>query len=67
MFLHAARAMGAAPADCVVVDDGAPGIEAARRAGMRALWFAPHGTPAAVPPHATVFSDMRTLAGLLRG
>ena len=67
LFLHAARAMGVAPVDCVVVDDGVPGIEAAGRAGMRALWFAPHGTPAAVPAHATAFSDMGELADLLRG
>ena len=65
LFLHAARAMGAAPRDCVVVDDSAAGVEAAGRAGMRALWFAPQGTAAAVPPHATVFSDMAALAGLL--
>ena len=67
LFLHAARAMGFAPADCIVVDDGTPGIEAARRAGMRALWFVPHGAPDAVPPHATAFADMGRLVGLLRG
>ena len=66
LMLHAARAMGAAPRDCVVVDDSAPGVEAAGRAGMRALWFAPHGAPTAVPSHATAFSEMRALAGLLR-
>ena len=67
LFLHAARAMGAAPADCVVVDDSAAGLEAARRAGMRALWFVPDGTPAEVPAHATPFGDMAALAGLLGG
>jgi HAD superfamily hydrolase (TIGR01509 family) len=66
LFLHAARAMGMAPEDCVVVDDGAPGIEAARRAGMRALWFVPHGAPAAVPPHARTFLDLGQLGELLR-
>jgi HAD superfamily hydrolase (TIGR01509 family) len=66
LFLHAARAMGVAPADCVVVDDGAPGIEAARRAGMRALWFAPQEAPDAVPPHARAFADLRRLGELLR-
>ena len=67
LFLHAARAMGVAPQDCIVVDDGAPGIEAARRAGMRALWFLPHGSPGAVPPHATAFADMAALADLIPG
>jgi HAD superfamily hydrolase (TIGR01509 family) len=65
LFLHAARAMGVAPRRCVVVDDSAPGIEAARRAGMRALWFLPHGAPASVPPHATAFSHMDGLADLI--
>jgi HAD superfamily hydrolase (TIGR01509 family) len=67
LFLHAARALGFAPADCVVVDDGAPGVEAARRAGMRVLWFVPHGAPAVVPAHATTFTDLAALDGLLRG
>ena len=65
LFLHAARAMGVAPARCVVVDDSATGVEAARRAGMRALWYLPHGAPAEIPPHATAFSHMDRLADLI--
>ncbi|MDA5282887.1 HAD family hydrolase [Streptomyces sp. NPDC054904] len=34
VFLEAARRLGASPADCVVVEDAAPGAEAARAAGM---------------------------------
>ncbi|PSJ27951.1 hydrolase [Streptosporangium nondiastaticum] len=34
VFLEAARRLGAAPGDCVVVEDAPPGAEAARRAGM---------------------------------
>ena len=67
LFLHAARAMGVAPGDCVVVDDSAAGIQAAGRAGMRALWFVPHGPPSEVPAHATPVADMAALAGLLHG
>ncbi|MEV6315306.1 HAD family phosphatase [Streptomyces sp. NPDC051776] len=37
VFLEAARLLGAAPADCVVVEDAAPGAEAAHRAGMRCI------------------------------
>lgn len=37
VFLEAARLLGAAPAECVVVEDSAPGVEAARRAGMRCI------------------------------
>ncbi|MEU8841162.1 HAD family phosphatase [Streptomyces roseus] len=34
VFLEAARRLGAAPADCVVVEDAAPGARAAHAAGM---------------------------------
>ncbi|MFE6906134.1 HAD family hydrolase [Streptomyces erythrochromogenes] len=34
VFLEAARRLGAAPADCVVVEDAAPGAAAAHAAGM---------------------------------
>ena len=37
IFLEAARRMGVAPAQCLVFEDAPLGIEAARRAGMRAV------------------------------
>lgn len=37
LFLEAARRLGVAPADCVVFEDSAEGLEAARRAGMRTV------------------------------
>lgn len=37
LFLEAARRIGAAPAECIVFEDAPFGIEAARRAGMRAV------------------------------
>lgn len=37
MFLAAAERMGVTPAECVVFEDAPLGIEAARRAGMRAV------------------------------
>lgn len=33
LFLNAAKAMGASPADCIVVEDSAAGLKAARAAG----------------------------------
>ena len=36
IFLEAARRLGVEPAHCQVFEDGAPGLEAARRAGMAA-------------------------------
>jgi len=37
IFLLAAERLGVAPADCIVYEDGDPGLEAARRANMRAV------------------------------
>jgi HAD superfamily hydrolase (TIGR01509 family) len=37
IFLKAARQVGVEPADCIVFEDAPFGIEAARRAGMRAV------------------------------
>jgi HAD superfamily hydrolase (TIGR01509 family) len=34
LFLRSAAAVGVTPADCIVIEDSLPGIEAARRAGM---------------------------------
>ncbi|MGV9315725.1 HAD family hydrolase [Streptomyces sp. NPDC003691] len=45
VFLEAARQLGAAPADCVVLEDAPPGAAAARAAGMRciAIPYSPDG------------------------
>jgi HAD superfamily hydrolase (TIGR01509 family) len=43
LFLHAARRMSVDPAACVVIEDSAYGVQAARAAGMRALGFAGGG------------------------
>ncbi|MFD8519812.1 HAD family hydrolase [Streptomyces capillispiralis] len=37
VFLEAARRLGADPADCVVIEDAAPGAAAAHAAGMRCI------------------------------
>lgn len=37
IFLQAAAAVGARPADCLVIEDSLAGLEAATRAGMRSL------------------------------
>ena len=40
LFLHAARSMGAEPAGCVVIEDTAIGVQAARSAGMGVIGLA---------------------------
>lgn len=48
IYLHAARAVGHATNDCIVVEDSPHGIAGARAAGMRAIGFTggSHATPA---------------------
>ncbi len=68
LFLHAARRMGAAPADCVVVEDAVPGVTAGRAAGMRVLAYAaaPHADRAGLAEAGGVlFDDMARLPALL--
>lgn len=48
LWLHAARALGVAPADCVVIDDSPTGCTGAARAGMRCLGLAEHDNGAAL-------------------
>jgi beta-phosphoglucomutase len=62
VFLAAATRLGVPPAQCVVVEDAAAGIEAARRGGMRSIGV---GTPAsaagpdlAVPSLTALTVDM---------
>lgn len=39
LFLHAAKVMGASPAECIVVEDSQAGVQAGVAAGMRVLGF----------------------------
>jgi len=64
IFLLAAERLGAAPPDCLVIEDALVGIEAARRAGMPVLAVAAtepldalHSATAAVPDLRAVTID----------
>jgi HAD superfamily hydrolase (TIGR01509 family) len=68
LFLHAARTMGFAPADCIVIEDSVAGTQAGIAAGMRV--FSYHGDPYSdrdglIQAGGILFDDMRELAGLV--
>jgi HAD superfamily hydrolase (TIGR01509 family) len=67
LFLFAAERMGAAPEDCVVIEDSPFGAAAARAAGIAALGYAPDGDGQALAREgAAVFTSMSELPELLR-
>ncbi|MEV5431754.1 HAD family phosphatase [Streptomyces sp. NPDC052701] len=53
VFLEAARRLGASPADCVVLEDAAPGAAAAHAAGMRCIALPYVAAQADAPEFAT--------------
>lgn len=66
VYLLAAERLGAAPGDCVVVEDSPAGAASALQAGMRAIGYAPGPTHAAmVASGATVIRSMSELAALV--
>ena len=73
LVLHAARRLGAQPAGCLVIEDSAPGVVAARRAGMTAFGFTggahAHGRKyrerLAAAGAVAIFDDMRELPALI--
>jgi HAD superfamily hydrolase (TIGR01509 family) len=65
LFLFAAARMGAAPKDCVVVEDSPFGAAAARAAGMPCLGYAPRGDGEAMKREgAEIFTSMADLPAL---
>ena len=65
LFLHAARAMGVAPGDCVVVEDSLPGIQAGLAAGMTVFAFQPQDVDPRIPAEVTVLKSLLELRSLL--
>lgn len=70
LFLHAAREMGFAPQDCVVIEDSVPGTIAGVAAGMRVYsYFADplSNREALAEAGGILFDDMRDLPKLMFG
>jgi HAD superfamily hydrolase (TIGR01509 family) len=69
LFLWAAHKSGVAPERCVVVEDSAYGVAAARSAGMRVLAYAGGLTDPArlAGPGTTIFGSMAELPALIAG
>ena len=73
LFLHAARAMGVEPRNCLVIEDSVAGVIAGRAAGMAVFGFvgASHFSPLDDGAHLTaagaelLFDDMAQLPGLV--
>ena len=68
LFLHAAKTMGFAPADCIVIEDSVAGTQAGIAAGMRVYSY--HGDPYSdrdglADAGGVLFDDMRALARLV--
>lgn len=74
LFVHAAQIMGVAAADCLVIEDTARGVQAARAAGMRAFGFTGashtftgHGESLTDAGAECVFAAMAHLPALVAG
>ena len=67
IFLHAAAAMAAEPASCVVIEDTCVGVEAAVAAGMSVFGYAGLSSAERLSAAgAHVFTEMQALPELLR-
>jgi len=55
VYLHAAKTMGADTANCFVIEDSAPGVRAAKTAGMRVIGFT--GAAHSYPGHADALTE----------
>ena len=73
LFLHAAAALGFAPADCIVIEDSQVGVEAGLNAGMRVVAFGELMDDLVLPPsvrrartHAELGATLAPLLGSAR-
>jgi beta-phosphoglucomutase-like phosphatase (HAD superfamily) len=67
LFLHAARAMGVEPRDCLVVEDSLPGILGGLAAGTIVVAFQPHGVDPRLPAGIPVIRRLLEVRDLVAG
>jgi HAD superfamily hydrolase (TIGR01509 family) len=65
LFLHAAQSLGAAAADCAVVEDSWPGISAGLAAGMTVFAYQPAERDPRIPGDVQVVTRLLDLLPLL--
>jgi HAD superfamily hydrolase (TIGR01509 family) len=66
LFLHAAKAMGVEPANCAVVEDSVPGIQAGISAGMKVFAFQPTVVDGRIPAGIPIIQSMSELQTLFK-
>ena len=61
VFLLAAQQLGVSPADCLVIEDAVPGVEAAKRGGMRCIAVLTTNPPEALQQADLIVPDLTHL------
>jgi HAD superfamily hydrolase (TIGR01509 family) len=61
LFLHAARTLGADPAECVVIEDSLVGVQAGLAARMRVFAFQPEEVDPQIPAEARLIRKLGEL------
>src|SRR5262249_41356778 len=67
LFLEAARRLGVQPSECLVVEDAALGVQAARAAGMAAVAHVPAGVDGSLHRKAGAIAWLGSMRGLAPG